>query len=185
MHAIRATFVVFTSILLAFGVLTATSTNYAAGQSTSTKASSISRVQVLPVGTRIPAEEFESTVQAASSQIGNTNCRKNSANPHIATQTTPDTVKTVGGVIKCSTKKDRLYTQVRLWKKDNGSYRLKDENTAECKNCYRRMTNAKRRCWNKNSNKFIADAYVYVEKNGNGTEGVGMSSAQRLNCGGF
>lgn len=161
-------------------------TGRAAGQSASAEASAPALDQALPVGTRIPAEDVESAVQPLSTSISGTDCEKNSGNPHIATSITPDAAKTVGGVIRCSTKKDRLWAQARLWKKEGDWFVLKDTGTnGNCYGCRRTMPPAYRRCWNDNSNKFWADAYVTVENNGNTHHGNAESQVVTLNCGGF
>lgn len=171
--------------LLSVGALYGTFADRAAGQSASAEASALALDQPLPLGTRIPAEEVEFAVQPLSTSIGSTNCRKNAGNPHIAASYFPDAAKTVGGVIKCSTKKDYLHAQARLWKKEGKYYTLKDTGTGECNNCYRKVLPAFRKCWNRNSNKFWADAYVKVRNDGNVHKGVGQSQVVTLNCGGF
>lgn len=139
----------------------------------------------LTVGTCISAEEMESRMEWAATSIGATGCEKNSGNPHIATSTFPDSVKTVGGVIRCKSKKDYLYSNPRLWKKDNGTWVLKDASNGYCNNCYKKMMPAQRRCWNRNDNQFVADVYVVVRNNGNRTDGRGESQTVTVNCGGF
>ena len=203
MHRTHVTLVTLAAVLLAAGALSATFAGWAAGQSASAQASAPAGVtasagasacaegstpaldQPLPVGTCIPAEDVESAVQPLSTAIGNTNCEKNAGNPHIATSMTPDAAKTVGGVIRCSTKKDYLYAQARLYKKEGDWYVLKDTGQGDCNDCYRKMLPAYRSCWNNNSNKFWADAYVKVRNNGNVTEDVGQSQRVTLNCGDF
>jgi hypothetical protein len=138
----------------------------------------------VPVGTVVPAECFEDTVQTASSPINNTGCQKNSGNPHIATSMTPDAVKTVGGVISCTSRKDRLHSQSRLWKKiSSGNYLLVDTGQSDCTTCYRSVSNAHRTCSN-NNNTYAANAYVEVHNNGNRHEGLAESQVVTgLNCG--
>lgn len=180
MYRTHVTLVALVLVLLTVGALSATFGNQAVGQS----APALDKA--LPVGTRIPAEDMESSVQLFSSSIPGTDCEKNSGNPHIATSFIPDAAKTVGGVIRCKTKKDRLWAQARLWKKEGDYYVLKATGTnGNCYNCYRTMPSAYRRCWNRNSNKFAADAAVTVQNNGSTHRDHASSQVVTLNCGGF
>jgi hypothetical protein len=183
-HRSYVTLVALATVLLVVGALSTTFAGRATGQSTPGEACAPAQDQDLPVGTVVPAECFEDTVQTASSPINNTGCQKNSGNPHIATSMTPDAVKTVGGVISCNSRKDRLHSQSRLWKKiSSGNYLLVDTGQSDCTTCYRSVANAHRTCSNNNRNTYAANAYVEVHNNGNRHEGLGESQVVTLNCG--
>jgi hypothetical protein len=127
---------VLAPVLLAVGVLSVTFIDQVAGQTapaeatatvsaTATAAASSTCAgesapaldQRLPFGTCMPAEDVESAVETAGTAIGSINCEKYAGNPRIASSYFPDAAKTVGGVIRCRTKKGALHAQARLWKK--------------------------------------------------------------------
>lgn len=163
-----------------------------AGQPASTEASAPVAERFSQVPTMLTAEEVQALVredaQWSSTPIGETGCRVNSGNPHRPTKSDSNYVKTVGGVVKCNSKKDRLWSKSYLYKKDpdSGSYYLEAANTiGSCYDCYRRVSPAKRYCWNDNRNTYFARADATVANNGKTTRQRGESQIVTINCGGF